>query len=141
MANLHPNTKTEKAGAVILSNQDRNKVALLYRGKQSDWSFPKGHVDSGESVETTMVREIQEETGLTVKVLRELPGLAYATPAGEDVVLKMFLVESEDDSLLRIEHEGDRLEWVPLGDVVGKLSYDNLKTYFTSIRDLLSTTD
>lgn len=138
MTNSNTSSQVQKAGAIVLSGQDKNKIALLFRGKQSDWSFPKGHVDPGETVDVTMAREIKEETGLTVKVLRELPDLAYTTPSGENVALKMFLVESEDDTLLRTEHEGDKLEWVSLDDVVAKLSYDNLKTYFASISHLLS---
>ena len=40
--------KILKAGAIILSSENDGKIALLYRGNQSGWSFPKGHVDSAK---------------------------------------------------------------------------------------------
>ena len=47
--------------------------------------------------------------------------------------MKMFLVQSEDDSLVKIEHDGDDIQWVNSTDVENKLSYDNLKSYFKSV--------
>lgn len=125
--------KVQKAGAIILNHTDRKSALLLYRAKQQDWTFPKGHVDPGENSTETMVREIREETGLTVDVLRKLPSMAYTSSAGENTQLAMFLVVSQDDSALRTEFTDDRLEWVSLQEVVPRLSYDNLKTYFTSV--------
>ncbi len=121
---------TEKAGAIILSNKDKNNVALLHRSKQDDWSFPKGHVDPGENSTETMLREIKEETGLSVSILQTLPDLEYIHSSGKKISTKMFLVQSEDDSLLKIEFEGDEIQWVQCSNVINKLSYDNLKDYF-----------
>jgi len=47
---------------------DRNKVVVIDR-KKKDWpgiTFPGGHVEVGESFTDALIREIQEETGLTV---------------------------------------------------------------------------
>lgn len=123
----------QKAGAIILSNADENKIALLYRGKHNDWSFPKGHIEDGENATDAMIREIKEETGLSVKILRELPEQNYLHRDGKTVSIKMFLVQSEDDNILRPEFETDSIKWVSLDDVISVLTHDNLKEYFEKI--------
>ncbi len=125
--------KIQKAGALILSSENNNTIALLYRAKQNDWSFPKGHVEEGENTTEAMIREIQEETGLGVRIIKELPNSEYSSEGEGSISTKMFLVQSEDDSKLKLEHEGDKIEWVPFDQVLEKLSYDNLRNYFKSI--------
>ena len=36
----------------------------MIQDRQGRWSIPKGHVEPGESIEQTAVREVAEETGL-----------------------------------------------------------------------------
>lgn len=127
----------QKAGAIILSNDDNSKIALLYRGKQKDWSFPKGHAEEGENPTETMIREIKEETGLSVIILRELPDSRYIHPDGSNILTKMFLVRSIDDSTLKTEHDSDIIEWVPINKVSSRLSYNNLKEYFEKVSTLI----
>jgi 8-oxo-dGTP pyrophosphatase MutT (NUDIX family) len=128
---------TQKAGAIILSKNDENKIALLYRGKQNDWSFPKGHIENGEYPTSAMIREIKEETGLLVKILCELPDMHYTHPDGSAISIKMFLVQSEDDALLRPELEADAVKWVPMNEVPSTLSHDNLREYFEKVSRLI----
>ena len=128
---------TQKAGAIILSKNDENKIALLYRGKQNDWSFPKGHIENDEYPTSAMIREIKEETGLLVKILRELPDMYYTHPDGSAVSIKMFLVQSEDDALLRPELEADAVKWVPMNEALSTLSHDNLREYFEKVSRLI----
>ncbi len=122
---------TPKSGAIIIKN---DSILLLYRARQNDWSFPKGHVEVGESDNQTMIREIKEETRLDVRVIRTLPDNVYTTGKGESVNVAMFLAEPIDPNQETVaEHDGDRLEWVSLDDVPNRLSYENLKEYFQKI--------
>ena len=55
-------------GAVVL---DGDRVLLVKRGNEplkGEWSLPGGAVEIGETLETALVREIREETGLDVDV-------------------------------------------------------------------------
>lgn len=134
---MEQNKIIEKAGAIIFSNVDKDKIALLYRGKQQDWSFPKGHVEQGEGSIQTMIREIKEETGLDVKVLKVLPNLDYIHPNGDSVSTKMFLVQSIDDSKIKLENSNDDIRWIRINEVAETLSYDNLREYFNRIQSIL----
>jgi len=56
-------------GAVII---ERNRVLLVQRGREplkGKWSLPGGMLELGESLAEGVVREVQEETGLVVKVV------------------------------------------------------------------------
>lgn len=104
---------------------------LLFRGHHDDWTFPKGHCEAGESFEETALREVQEETGLSVRIIRALPNMEYMDGKGEAVLVAMYLgtpVDAHQET--RSEHPWDRIEWIPLSRVEATLSYPNLKTYF-----------
>lgn len=68
----------EREGRILMGRRSPNSVSP---GK---WSFPAGFVDRGERVEDAAIREVREETGLTVH-LDALIGLYSAT--GQTTVL------------------------------------------------------
>ncbi len=47
---------------------DGDRVLLQHRADLDAWGFPGGAIELGESAEEAAVREIGEETGLTVRV-------------------------------------------------------------------------
>jgi HAD superfamily hydrolase (TIGR01450 family) len=65
--------------AVVLDAAGR--VLLARRADNGLWGLPSGHVEPGETVVEAVAREVREETGLDVRVLR-LVGL-YSDPASQ----------------------------------------------------------
>ena len=63
------------AGAVVLGHG--GSVLLVHRPKYDDWSFPKGKLDRGEHATAAAVREVEEETGLRVRLGRPLADQRY----------------------------------------------------------------
>ena len=52
-----------------------NKILLVKRGTvifKGHWALPGGKVDAGETVEQAVVREVKEETGLHVRIVRKI---------------------------------------------------------------------
>ena len=78
--------------SAVIFDEAREKVLLTKRADNGLWCLPGGGVDPGESVEETIIREVQEEIGLTVRVVR-LVGV-YSDPNS--------LVVYNDDTAVQI---------------------------------------
>jgi 8-oxo-dGTP pyrophosphatase MutT (NUDIX family) len=78
--------------SAVIFDAAREKVLLTKRADNGLWCLPSGGVDPGESVAETIVREVREETGLAIRVLR-LVGV-YSDPD--------WLVEYEDRKAVQI---------------------------------------
>ena len=76
------------AYAIILDTQQR--VLLCQRNDIDRWNLPGGGVESGETPWEAVVREVNEEIGLSVRVKRLLG--VYAYPPANDVIFS-FLCE------------------------------------------------
>ena len=59
----------ESAGGVIIKD---GQVLLIYSAIRNSYSFPKGTIDEGETIERTAIREVKEETGYNVKIMNFL---------------------------------------------------------------------
>ena len=66
--------KQEKScGTIVVKTAGNDKKILIIRNKNGGhWSFPKGHVEKGESEYQTALRETKEETGLDVEIRRHV---------------------------------------------------------------------
>ena len=118
---------TKKAGCYLVDEKTMN-IGVIYRKEQDDFSFPKGHVEPGETFEETAVRETAEETKRDCVIVDKMPELVefYTTPRGENCETHMFVARdtghSDNDSL-----EVHELVWTPIDKVEKILSYDSLK--------------
>lgn len=64
--------------SAIIFDEDREKILLTRRADNGQWCLPSGRVDPGESVSEACIREVWEETGLRVRLVR-LVGV-YSSP-------------------------------------------------------------
>lgn len=63
--------KHYSAGGVLINN---NKFYLIYKFTKDEWKLPKGHVEEGETLEETALREVREETGFkNIEFITEKP--------------------------------------------------------------------
>lgn len=63
------------AGGVVQSNT--GKILSIFR--RGSWDLPKGKIENGETIEDAAVREVEEETGIHVLVLKEKITITYHT--------------------------------------------------------------
>ena len=64
-------TSTILTNLCLIEDTSKNKVVLQYRSperykKWSGYAFPGGHIEEGESLVESVIREVYEETGLTI---------------------------------------------------------------------------
>ncbi len=120
---------TLKAGAIIFSRDNPDKIAVLHQQKYNDYSFAKGHLEAGETLQECAVREVKEETGLDIELLRALPPFHYHNTKDGDVEVAYFLARSLDDSTVQTE-TGGTLYWMSAAEALDKISYENLRRFF-----------
>ena len=66
------------AVVVFVTDGDRFVIGKVPRG----WCTPSGHVEAGEALETTALREVYEEAGATVRDLRRIGTFLIITRRG-----------------------------------------------------------
>lgn len=123
-----------KAGCVLIDKKNK-KIGLVYRKKNNDYSFPKGHLEENETLFECAIRETEEETGRRCKLLseKEIGIIEYTNFEGN---IKTYMYLAIDDGVTdRIIDEKDKEElvWVNYDDVIDKLSYQNLKDFWKKI--------
>ena len=74
------------AGAVLYTVIDGERRYVLVREKNGSYGLPKGHVEPGETLAQTALREVWEETGVTATLHADQPAMVDEYPiAGGDV--------------------------------------------------------
>lgn len=71
-----PNSLVPAASAIVVDN--KGDILLIRRSDNKLWSIPGGKMEIGESLSETVVREVQEETGLQTRPIRVI-GI-YSSP-------------------------------------------------------------
>ncbi len=113
------------AGAVVF--RPGREVLVVHRPRYDDWSFPKGKLDPGELSAAAAVREVEEETGLRVRLGPPLPDQHYRVVAGRKVVHYWVgrAVGSDDVDRYPPNDEIDRVAWVDVDRAARLLTYDH----------------
>jgi 8-oxo-dGTP diphosphatase len=112
--------QVQAAGGVVTRD---GLVALVHRPRYDDWTLPKGKLDQGESFEDAALREIDEETGLRARLVRELPAVKYEV-RGRPKVVRYWLMEVDSDPGFVPNDEVDELRWLGPSEASALLSYD-----------------
>ena len=110
------------AGAVVLR---KGKVLLVHRPAYDDWSFPKGKLDRGEAAAAAAVREVEEETGLRVRLGMPLSRQSYPNGARTKVVDYWMgrTTGDHDVSTYQVNAEIDEVAWFDVEKADDRLTY------------------
>ena len=124
----------DKITKCILSN-----MCMVYKGERilvidrvkSDWpglSFPGGHVEKGETLEESVIREIKEETGLTLHSVKFCAIKEWDW--GDNVRYLGLLYKSDDFSGEIKSSEEGKVFWINKSEINNyKLSDDFLELF------------
>jgi 8-oxo-dGTP diphosphatase len=101
-----------KDGRVLLCRRARDRAQ--YPGV---WDVPGGHVEALESPRQALIRELQEELGITAEVTGNEP---WATAWVDDVEFSIFAIDRWQGEPRNLAlHEHDEVRWVSVLDLAG----------------------
>lgn len=113
--------KEISCGAVIARQTENGREILLIRHVNGGhWAFPKGHMEGNETESETALREIREETGLTVTLDTGFRAVVTYSPKPgvmKDVIY--FAAEYIGGEAHRQVEEVTELCWVPAEEAAG----------------------
>ena len=118
--------KYEKScGAVIFRKTDVWNVLLIRHNKGRHVSFPKGHVEPGETESQTAEREILEETGLRVKVDRRFRAEnRYNIRPDTQKLVVIFAAMTDQAEITPQPEEIAEAFWLPVEEAATRLTYE-----------------
>lgn len=113
------------AGVVLLrGTQGRYETLAVHRPHRSDWSLPKGKIDSGEHVIAAAVRECDEETGVHVVLGARLPTQEYIA-LGQPKTVDYWVAHMRTEEDFQSNDEVDEMRWVNIQSARHLLTYSH----------------
>ncbi|WP_166134322.1 NUDIX hydrolase [Nocardioides ochotonae] len=112
------------AGVVVF--RPGRQVLLVHRARYDDWSFPKGKLDPGEHRTVAAVREVEEETGLRVRLGVPLGRQRYPIAGGRTKVVDYWcgrVLGDDDVSSYERNEEIDDVAWCGIDEALDRLTY------------------
>ena len=115
-------------GALLIN--DKEEVLLLKRSQQArnyrgHWEAPGGSVDFNETLEQAAKREVMEEIGIEVDIVRQLPAADEIIPEEKQHWVSIpFLVKSrskQEPKILEPE-KADDMQWFSLDNLPTPMS-------------------
>ena len=129
----------KSCGAIVYRRFHGNiEILLIKHINSGHWSFPKGHVEQGETEVETALREIKEETSLDVLIdptFRET--VTYFPRKDTQKVVVYFIAKAKTFDYVPQEDEIAEIRWVDIGHAVQMLTYENDKTIVNKARSAI----
>ena len=110
------------------------EVLLVHRPAYDDWTFPKGKAEPGETDEACARREVEEETGLRCRLVRELASVRWLDRYDRPKVARYWEMESEErDAVAVAQNEIDVVVWLSPAEAADRLTYDRDRTVLMAL--------
>lgn len=114
------------------------RYLLIKNRRSSNWSFPKGHVEEGETSEETAKREVLEEAGIRIKIF---PGFVsksqYTIQNRIQKTVQIFAATTSDEQTRIQPEEIEDYIWLPFESAHNYLKFENDKAILKEANDFL----
>lgn len=123
--------------------KDKTLVLVAQHSHHHGWVFPKGLIADqikNEKKEDTALREVEEETGVRGKIIKQLTPVEYWYQfEGERIKKKVyyFLMEYVSGDIKNHDHEMENVEWLGIDEVLERLTYKSDKQVWNEAKQLI----
>lgn len=135
-------TFEKSCGALVIRHdaQTGNDYILMIRHRPGGYrSFPKGHVEPGETERETAMREVMEETSVRITLIPDFRHVVCYTPApAVEKEVVYFLARTEQIDIRPRRGEIAQVEWIPLLQAERYLTHENDKRVLNAARNKLN---
>jgi 8-oxo-dGTP diphosphatase len=105
------------------------RVLVIHRPRYDDLTLPKGKLEPGETFPQAAVREVREETGLSIQLGMPLSPTRYVLASGREKIVHYWSAEVSEAAVkasrFRSNAEVDSAHWMPLAKAKVALSYEH----------------
>jgi len=124
------------AGGLVIrqSGSKRIEIAIVHRPMREDWSFPKGKVESKETLTECALREVLEETGLRCRIVSFVGTTEYRDRKDRRKVAAYWVMTPESGAF-RSGDEVDELRWVEVGEAAELLTYERDRDLLVTLEE------
>lgn len=113
---------------VVFTKEEEPKVLLIQRGNEpykGCWAFPGGFMNMEETAEECAVRELKEETGLTVKQIQQIGAYSKVDrdPRGRTISIAYLAIVDAPTAVSGMDDTA-KAAWFPLSSLPN-LAFDH----------------
>ena len=125
-------TWEKSCGALVVRREgDRYYILMIRHKAGGNRSFPKGHMEEGETEYAPALREVMEETSSRIAIVSDFRStVTYRPSPGVMKEVVYFLAFTTNADIKAREGEIAEVEWIPLEDAERCLAHENDKTVF-----------
>jgi len=106
----------EREGRILIAQRKQTRAHAL------KWEFPGGKVETGETPEAALIRELREELGIRAQIDAEIMRYEYQYPARPPILLIFYRVDNFTGDPSNLDFE--QIKWAPRNELA---AYDFLE--------------
>ena len=117
------------AGGIVFN--DKGEVLVTQHSQNKNWSFPKGHIDPGQTTEEAALREVREEGGVVAEIISKVGYSKFIFSQDRKKIFKVvtyFLMKYTSGDPKDHDWEVSEAGWYTVEDALKQLSYPQDKT-------------